>query len=367
MRSLILTFNANPDMAMKKIPAILTSLALTTSTLCATDSNQVKVQATLAIRDGSLLKTEFLSKAVSGRTAFTDELTLHSVNLRSVTFDGTNGTAKIELINNDRFSMQIADETFKVRSSLGEFNVPRSGIQSLTFRAVASLSANAASTDGLVYACSFDNGIDKPEVGPAGMLELGVIRPEGGRTGGALLVKPGVAGAQIRFPAGSFGATGCIEFWANLQSGKTEFSTGGDPRFFLLSTADGNEVCHFEYASNDGCGHCGLTAHVTGVRVFSHEGCRGMMPYSDIFNGKDFNGWHHYALSWTKECATIYLDGKECCRSYGIVQGDALAGEMVLDIPLNRTRGKSYNNKSAFLMDDLKIWNHAKAEFDVNP
>ena len=199
------------------------------------------------------------------------------------------------------------------------------------------------------------------------MLELGVIRPEGGRTGGALLVKPGVAGALIRFPAGSFGATGCIEFWANLQSGKTEFSTGGDPRFFLLSTADGNEVCHFEYASNDGCGHCGLTAHVTGVRVFSHEGCRGMMPYSDIFNGKDFNGWHHYALSWTKECATISLDGKECCRSYGIVQGDALAGEMVLDIPLNRTRGKSYNNKSAFLMDDLKIWNHAKAKFDVNP
>lgn len=352
---------------MKKIPVILSSLALATTALCDADNNQVKVLATLDLSDGSSLKTEFLPETISGRTAFIDEMKLRSTNIRTITFTGTNGSAKVELVNNDRFAMQVTDETFKVRSSLGEFDVPRNGLRSLVFRAVAPLSATTALTDGLIYACSFDNGIDKPEIGPAGMLELGTIRHDAGRTGGALLVKPGVAGAQIKFPAGSFGTTGCIEFWANLQSGKTEFSTGGDPRFLLLSTTDDIEVCHFEYASNDGCGHSGLTAHITGVRAFSHNGLHGMMPYSDIFKGNDFNGWHHYALSWTKECVAIYLDGKELCRGHGIVNADVLAGELILDIPLNRTRGKSYNNKSAFLMDDLKIWNYAKTEFDVKP
>ena len=331
-------------------------------------SNELPVttRVSASLNDGSIIKAEAITENISGRTLFANKLTLKCSDISTLSFANTNGDAKVVLSNGDSITMHVTDRILKIKSAIGALKIPVSSVRALTFNTIKA-PGPTGSTDGLVYACSFDNGIDKPEVGPAGMLELGVIRPEGGRTGGALLVKPGVAGAQIRFPAGSFGATGCIEFWANLQSGKTEFSTGGDPRFFLLSTADGNEVSHFEYASNDGCGHCGLTAHVTGVRVFSHEGCRGMMPYSDIFNGKDFNGWHHYALSWTKECATIYLDGKECCRSYGIVQGDALAGEMVLDIPLNRTRGKSYNNKSAFLMDDLKIWNHAKAEFDVNP
>ena len=38
--------------------------------------------------------------------------------------------------------------------------------------------------------------------------------------------------------------------------------------------------------------------------------------------------------------------------------------EILMDIPLNRIRGKSFNNKSAFYMDDLKMWNYAKTEFD---
>ena len=36
-----------------------------------------------------------------------------------------------------------------------------------------------------------------------------------------------------------------------------------------------------------------------------------------------------------------------------------------MDIPLNRKTGKSYNNKSPFMMDELKIWNRAKTDFDL--
>ena len=39
--------------------------------------------------------------------------------------------------------------------------------------------------------------------------------------------------------------------------------------------------------------------------------------------------------------------------------------DITLAIPLHRTFGKSFNNKSAFYMDELKIWNKAKSEFDL--
>ena len=39
--------------------------------------------------------------------------------------------------------------------------------------------------------------------------------------------------------------------------------------------------------------------------------------------------------------------------------------EEVMDIPLNRIRGKSFNNKSAFYMDNLKVWNYAKTNFEI--
>ena len=39
-------------------------------------------------------------------------------------------------------------------------------------------------------------------------------------------------------------------------------------------------------------------------------------------------------------------------------------GDLTLAIPLHRTMGRSFNNKSAFYMDELKVWNKAKTEFD---
>lgn len=352
---------------MKTFPLLIAALAC--GSYCLADEPEFTIATTATLKDGSVIKADFLNGEIKGSTAFLNELTLKPEIVRSLTFTGTNGAAKVELTNNDQFGMRISNENFTIKSSLGELKVPCDGIRSLTFRTVkARQAAGGQLPDGLVYACSFDtpDGIATPEIGPSGKMELGELSPNGGKTGGALFVKPGVAGAQIAIPANTFGSNGCIEFWANMRSGKTEFSTGGDPRFFLLTMPDGTELAHLEYASNDGVGHCGLTAHLEGIRVYTHEGFRGMMPYSDIFRGENFNGWHHYALSWTPQTADIYLDGKKICRGYGTVNGTLLAGETILEIPLSRTRGKSFNNKSAFLMDDLKIWNYAKSEFDVS-
>ena len=91
-----------------------------------------------------------------------------------------------------------------------------------------------------------------------------------------------------------------------------------------------------------------------------------MMPYSDVFKGQNYNGWHHYAFSWSETNLKIFVDGKIVCYSSGQCDTAALGNaEIIMDIPLNRIRGKSFNNKSAFYMDDLKIWNYAKTSFEL--
>ena len=51
------------------------------------------------------------------------------------------------------------------------------------------------------------------------------------------------------------------------------------------------------------------------------------------------------------------IDGKCVRGSDGCVNANLIMdSEIVMSIPLNRKTGKSYNNKSAFFMDELKIW-----------
>ena len=91
-----------------------------------------------------------------------------------------------------------------------------------------------------------------------------------------------------------------------------------------------------------------------------------MMPYSDVFKGQNYNGWHHYAFVWSVSSLRIYIDGKLVCKGSGQCDTATFDNtEILMDIPLNRIRGKSFNNKSAFYLDDLRIWNYAKTDFEL--
>jgi len=323
------------------------------------------VSANATLKDGSTVKGEFTTKRITGSTIFMEKLELDPALGQTVTFVNTNGESKIELNNGDKFAMTVADEAFAIKSLLGELNIPRTNFRSITLSS-RRISAGGCD-DGLIFYCTFDDeaSVAAPAVGPSVKMELGKIIADKGKTGGALFVNPGIAGAQIAFPSGSFGTEGCIEFWANMASGKTEFTTGGDPRFFLLSAKDGTEIAHFEYASNNGCGNSGLGGHICGLRTQTNSGCSYLMPYSAVFKGEDYNGWHHYAFAWSTTELAIYVDGKLFCRTEGTLNAKQIAGDVIMDIPLNRLSGKSFNNKSAFYMDELKIWNKAKTEFDL--
>ena len=327
--------------------------------------NETIVTANATLKDGSTVKGEFLAPKITGSTAFSNQLALDPAIVKSLTFTSTNGEAKVTLVNGDAFAMSVSDTGFKIKSLLGDLGIPRANFRALSFS--VRRGGNAAD-GGLVFYCTFDDeaATKTPAIGPAVKIELGQIIIHEGKKNGSLFVKPGIAGAEVVFPTGTFTSEGCIEFWANMASGKTEFSTGGDPRFIVLLDENGNEKSHFEFASNDGCGNSGLSGHFFGIRTQTHTGFNYTMPYSDIFKGADYNGWHHYALVWTPTSLSIYLDGKKVCSSAGRLNTEEITrGQIVMDIPLNRNTGKSYNNKSAFLIDELKIWNIAKTGFDL--
>ena len=339
-----------------------------TAMLAAIAQENIVVSTNTMLTDGSTVKGEFSTKSITGSTIFMEKLELDPALVKTVAFANTNGESKIELNNGDKFAMRVSNDNFAIKSLLGELNIPRTNFRSIT---LSSRRISAGGCDeGLIFYCTFDDeaSLATPAVGPAVKLELGQIKTDIGKNGGSLFVKPGIAGAEIVFPAGTFGEEGCIEFWANMASGKTEFSTGGDPRFFVISNQNGAEKSHFEFASNDGCGNSGLSGHFFGMRTQTNAGCTYLMPYSDVFKGEDYNGWHHYALVWAPTNLSIYIDGRKVCGADGKINTEELAkSELIMDIPLNRITGKSFNNKSAFYMDELKIWNFAKREFAFAP
>ena len=347
--------------------ATILSAALSAATFTALAQNTAIISANATLKDGSTFKGEFSTKSITGSTIFMEKLELDPALVKTVAFANTNGESKIELNNGDKFAMRVSNDNFAIKSLLGELNIPRTNFRSITLSS-RRISAGGCD-DGLIFYCTFDDeaSLATPAVGPAVKLELGQIKTDIGKNGGSLFVKPGIAGAEIVFPAGTFGEEGCIEFWANMASGKTEFSTGGDPRFFVISNQNGAEKSHFEFASNDGCGNSGLSGHFFGMRTQTNAGCTYLMPYSDVFKGEDYNGWHHYALVWAPTNLSIYIDGRKVCGADGKINTEELAkSELIMDIPLNRITGKSFNNKSAFYMDELKIWNRAKTEFDIS-
>ena len=346
--------------------ATILSAAISAATFAVVAQDTTIISANTTLKDGSTVNGEFSTKSITGSTIFMEKLELDPALVKTVTFVNTNGESKIELKNGDRFAMTVADEAFAIKSLLGELNIPRKNFRSITLSS-RRISAGGCE-NGLIFYCTFDDeaALATPVAGPAVKLELGEIKTDAGKNGGALFVNPGVAGAQIAFPAGTFGNEGCIEFWANMASGKTEFTTGGDPRFFTVFNSNNAEMANMGFACNDGCGNSGICGFFFGMRAYSNPGYTHIMPYSDVFKGEDYNGWHHYAYTWTTTNLSLYIDGKCVAHATGRLDTELLAkGDMTLTIPLHRTLSRSSGNKSAFLMDELKIWNYAKTSFDL--
>ena len=340
---------------------------------CAALAAKPAITVSASLADGSTVRGEFLTEKIAGATLFEKSLALAPSLVRTLSFTGTNGASKVELFNGDRFAMTVSNDAFAVRSLLGDLKIPRASVNTLSFSSRSRVS-KGASREGLVFHCTFDGreGTMRPAVGQADVRILNATFEEG-KNGNAMRVQRGLPAAELNFPPHTFGSKGCIEFWAKLIDGKTEFSTGGDPRFFTLYAGSGEQIGLLEYASNSGNGNKGLWGGLMAGFAATHSGFTGMMPYSDIFHGKPYENWHHYAISWNTSGVSssehgsnrvvLFIDGKKVSTVHKAGMSEMM-DDALMGIPMHE-QGPSYNNKASFLIDDLKIWNNDKTTFDL--
>ena len=103
---------------------------------------------TASLNDGSTVKGSFLTDQITGSTAFMKDLTLEPTIIKSLVFTGTNGESKISLCNGDAFAMKISNNSFKLKSLIGNLEIPRTSFRSLTF---SPQRGTSAAKDGLVF------------------------------------------------------------------------------------------------------------------------------------------------------------------------------------------------------------------------
>lgn len=331
------------------------------------------INATATLKDGSTVRGAFLSERITGSTAFADTLPLSPDIVKSVSFTGTNGEAKVALTNGDTFAMTVADDKFILKSLIGDLTIPRASFRSLAFSR-----ATSGGECGLVFHCTFDDraSIATPAAGPNGIFQSGSFTA--GKNGGALRVPAFTSCAKFSIPEGMIGPAGTIEFWAKVND-FGPLTEGGCPRFFeILAPGGRGEISH-DWNSNNGSGGSGLTFRIDGLHAMASS---TQFSYSGIF-GSEYprpvmaptSGWHHYALVWDVKgvgspqgpSAVVYLDGRRalCAPFAPEWKGPVnLSGGATLLFPSREDEMPGYARRS-YDIDDFNIWNSAKTSFDL--
>ena len=333
------------------------------------------VAANATLKDGSTVKGEFCSKRVCGTTIFAEMLDLDPAIVRSLAFNGTNGEAKVELTNGDKFAMTVANDSFAIKSILGELAIPRASFRSI---ALCPRKVSAGNDDELVFYCTFDDeaAITSPAIGPAGIFQNGEFQE--GKNGRALYLPAYTSGAKFTIPEGMIGSAGTIEFWAKINE-FGQLTDGGCPRFFEILAHGARGEISQDWNANNGSGGSGLTFRINGLPVMVTS---QPIAYSRCIKADSRRlattppkGWHHYALVWDAngiathgECSAIVL----------------IDGKMVLSVPFapewkgptcltnggtlffpNREDEMPDYARRAYTIDEFKIWNYAKTDFDL--
>ena len=357
---------------MKHILA--TTLAAIAIAASADDAATI-VAANATLKDGSTVKGEFCSKRVCGSTIFAEKLDLDPAIVRSLAFTGTNGEAKVELKNGDNFAMTVANDRFAIKSILGELAIPRANFRSI---ALCPRKVSAGNDDGLVFYCTFDDeaAITSPAIGPKGVYLRGSFLE--GKSGKALQTTVYAQNATFELPSNFFNTSGCIEFWAKILKTSSCIGSGGDPRLFTITQKDTNyTTCTLDIVSNNGAGNSGFATWTFLGNMASLRGCR-TLRYEELFPGRDCRDWHHYAIVWDKEGIAevsgnpkmaLLIDGKLIPDIQGRARSAEEAAAIVstpmrLSFTHDPKLDPELSTKSPFLIDEFKIWNYAKAEFD---
>lgn len=362
---------------MKKSYLIAIATLLTGSLTAQTADRDYTVSANSTLKDGSTVKGEFATQSITGSTAFMKVLKLDPAIVKSLTFAGKNGEAKVELINGDKFAMSVTTESFAIKSLLGELNIPRDNFRALSL-STRKVAANGHD-DGLIFYCTFDNeaAIKSPTVGPNGIFQKGEFHD--GKNGQALYLPAYTSCAKFTLPGEMIGTAGTIEFWAKVN----EFgplTDGGCPRFFEILALDSRGEISHDWNANNGSGGSGLTFRVDGLHAMASS--HFSMEYSSCIRSSYSrspmtppHGWHHYALVWdingigdsTRYSAAVFIDGQRVLTAPfnpGWQGPKNLNNGATLFFPNREDEMPNYARR-AYTIDEFKIWNYAKTSFDL--
>ena len=355
--------------------AIAAILALAAFSAIAEDATTM-VTANAALKDGSSVRGEFRTERINGSTAFMEKLELDPAIVKSVAFTGAAGESKVVLTNGDNFTMKVANESFALKSMLGDLTIPRANFRTIV---LSQRKGAAGGANGLVFHCTFEGeeSISAPAAGPAGEFKGG--RFVEGKEGRALHVPAYTSCAKFKLPEGAFGPAGTVEFWAKIDE-FGHLDEKGCPRFFQIFNYEPRGEISQDWNANNGSGGSGLTFRVDGLPVMSTS----QLAFSGSARLEHLRrfmsppaGWHHYALAWdangldlqtpTKTVAAVFIDGQQVFSWPGKLGWEGpshLFGGATLFFP-NRDDEMPGYGRRAYTIDEFKIWNYAKIEFGL--
>lgn len=348
------------------------------SLCCSAEETQYSIVATVATRDGCVIKGETDAKMLTGDTLFCSNLQLDPCQIASLSFIQTNGSATAFLTNGDSFAYKVIDETIAIKSALGTLKIPYACLRSLSFE---KRRANNF-CDDLVFACDFESAAEIPN------FNGGAIVP--GKHGNALHVPAHTSSAKIELPPGSIGDEGTIEFWGKIDA-EAYMTNGGCPRFFEIIDMVSKREISQDWNANNGAGGCGLTFRIDGLPVMASSNYR-KSSYESILG--DPTRWHHYALVWNakgleidvpfpsrrisnkfpleeafaikaKPQAAVFIDG-QCIMttSSDCWQGTPLHNTTsTLFFPCREDEMPDYS-RVGYSIDQFKLWKISKTKFN---
>ena len=227
----------------------------------------------------------------------------------------------------------------------------------------------------LVYYNTLDStdAAAHPAVGAAGTCTSSATFVDG-KAGSALHVPAHSNIATLQLPEGLPPVKGCMEFWAKLPEGKTAYIDGGDPVFLRIHrVADQLRYFTLEFNANNGSGRGGLCSYLWSL-VMSPEDFSYTKNYSTYITEGNVSDWHHYAFVWNVDGissiggtprSAVLIDGKAAVTSSEDVSWDKadFLSAMTNSLEVTFSSALMTNGKSAFDIDEFKIWDSDKTEF----
>ena len=220
-----------------------------------------------------------------------------------------------------------------------------------------------------------ESAVTSPGVGASGTCTDATFVD--GKFGKALYVPAGASVATIPLPDGLPAESGCIEFWAKINTTATTFGDGGNPTFISVNRVDtGGLICTLHFNANDGGGRGGLCVGLcnlsTGTDTWS-----GYKSYSTYISG-DVGDWHHYAIVWNVDGIAyvegnprlvVLLDGKSMITANGdsTWSKEVFVDRMSLPLNINLSTTKPNESRKPYLIDELRIWKTDAAAFGGLP